>query len=83
MSTATAPISARSIWACWQTKAIAGVERLRVAPAAAHLEQAEHALVPADRHAHLRGGRLDAEDQHEHTAARSAAQRAAHDGPTR
>ena len=57
-------ISSSSMSACRQTNSIAGVERLRVAPAAAHLEQAEHALVPADRDADLLGRGLDAEDQH-------------------
>ena len=60
-----------------------GHQRLGVAAAAAHLEHGQHALVPADRHADLLGGRLDAEDQHRNAASRRSisSQRAAHDLP--
>ena len=40
-------------------------EDLGVAPAPSDLEQGGHALVAAEGHAHLLGGRLDAEDQHD------------------
>ena len=48
-------------------------EDLGVAPAAGHLEQGDHALVPAERHADLLGRRLDAEDQHGGRSRRRAA----------
>ena len=78
-STAITLISESSTSACWHTNSIAGVERLGVAPAAAHLEQPEHALVPADRDAHLLGGGLDAEDQHVSAPSRNRAQGASAD----
>ena len=51
-----------SAWA--QTKSIAGARVSAWRRPRADLEQADHALVPAERHADLLGGRLDAEDQH-------------------